>query len=48
MKAEYDMSKMKSRKNPYARKLNKQITLRLDRKSSTISFDSSKNDAPIW
>lgn len=30
MKAEYDLSKMKSRKNPYARKLKKQITLRLD------------------
>jgi uncharacterized protein (DUF4415 family) len=30
MKNEYDLSKMKSRKNPYARKLKKQITLRLD------------------
>jgi uncharacterized protein (DUF4415 family) len=30
MKAEYDLSTMKSRKNPYARKLKKQITLRLD------------------
>lgn len=30
MKAEYDLSKMKSRKNPYARRLKKQITLRLD------------------
>ena len=30
MKAEYDLSKMKSRKNPYAKKLKKQITLRLD------------------
>lgn len=30
MKKEYDLSKMKSRKNPYARKLKKQITLRLD------------------
>ena len=29
MKAEYDLTKMKSRKNPYARKLKKQITLRL-------------------
>lgn len=27
---EYDLSKLKSRKNPYARKLKKQITLRLD------------------
>ncbi|HPO16082.1 MAG TPA: BrnA antitoxin family protein [Candidatus Hydrogenedentes bacterium] len=30
MKAEYDLFKMKSRKNPYARQLKKQITLRLD------------------
>ena len=30
MKAEYDLSKMKSRPNPYARNLKKQITLRLD------------------
>lgn len=30
MKKEYDFSKMKSRKNPYARKLKRQITLRLD------------------
>ena len=30
MKQEYDLSKMKSRKNPYARQLKKQLTLRLD------------------
>lgn len=30
MKAEYDLTRMKSRKNPYARRLKKQITLRLD------------------
>jgi len=30
MKTEYDLSKMKSRKNPYAKRLKKQITLRLD------------------
>jgi uncharacterized protein (DUF4415 family) len=30
MMAEYDLSKMKPRRNPYARKLKKQITLRLD------------------
>ena len=30
MKAEYDLRKMKSRRNPYARRLKKQITLRLD------------------
>ena len=30
MKTEYDLTKMKSRKNPYAKRLKKQITLRLD------------------
>lgn len=29
MKAEYDLSKMKSRKNPYASKLKKTVTMRL-------------------
>ena len=29
MKTEYDFSKMKSRKNPYASKLKKPVTLRL-------------------
>ena len=29
MKKEYDLSKMKSRQNPYARKLKKQVTLRM-------------------
>lgn len=29
MKKEYDLSKMKSRKNPYAKKLKKQITIRM-------------------
>jgi len=29
MKAEYDLSKMKSRPNPYARHLKKQVTLRM-------------------
>jgi uncharacterized protein (DUF4415 family) len=29
MKAEYDLSKMKSRKNPYATKLKKSVTMRL-------------------
>ena len=29
MKAEYDLSKMKSRRNPYARQPKKQVTLRL-------------------
>jgi predicted DNA binding CopG/RHH family protein len=29
MKAEYDLSKMKSRKNPYSSKLKKSVTMRL-------------------
>lgn len=29
MKAEYDLSKMKSRKNPYAAKLKESVTMRL-------------------
>jgi len=29
MKKEYDFSKMKGRRNPYAKKLKKQITIRL-------------------
>ncbi|HFQ14415.1 MAG TPA: antitoxin [Gammaproteobacteria bacterium] len=29
MKTEYDFSKMKSRKNPYASKLKKQVTIRM-------------------
>ena len=29
MKAEYDLSKLKSRKNPYALKLKKPVTMRL-------------------
>ncbi|MGB0723729.1 MAG: BrnA antitoxin family protein [Gammaproteobacteria bacterium] len=29
MKAEYDFSKMNSRKNPYASKLKKQVTIRM-------------------
>lgn len=29
MKAEYDLSKMKSQKNPYAAKLKKPVTMRL-------------------
>jgi uncharacterized protein (DUF4415 family) len=29
MKAEYDLSKMKSRRNPYASRLKQQVTLRI-------------------
>lgn len=36
MKKEYDLKKMKSRKNPYANRLKKQITIRLD--ENTIEY----------
>jgi len=36
MEKEYDFSKMKSRKNPYAKKLKKQVTIRLA--SDTIDY----------
>ena len=36
MNKEYDLEKMKSRKNPYANRLKKQITIRLD--SRTIDY----------
>jgi len=36
MKKEYDLKKMKSRKNPYANRLKKQITIRLD--TNTIEY----------
>ena len=36
MKKEYDFSKMKAKKNPYAKFLKKQITIRLN--SETIDY----------
>ncbi len=36
MKKEYDLKKMKSRKNPYASRIKKQITIRLD--NNTIEY----------
>jgi len=36
MKKEYDLKKMKNRKNPYANRLKKQITIRLD--NNTIEY----------
>jgi len=33
MEEEYDLTKMKRRKNPYAKNLKKQITIRLDDKT---------------
>lgn len=37
MKAEYDLSKMKSRKNPYAAKLKKPVSMRLSEDVVTYS-----------
>jgi predicted DNA binding CopG/RHH family protein len=39
MKAEYDLSKMKSRKNPYATKLKKPVTMRLSEEVVTYFKD---------
>ncbi|MFH0920642.1 MAG: antitoxin [Fibrobacterota bacterium] len=35
MKNEYDLSKMKSRKNPYAQLLKQQITIRINKQALT-------------
>ena len=35
MKTEYDLSKFRSRRNPYARRLKKQITIRLNQNAIT-------------
>jgi uncharacterized protein (DUF4415 family) len=37
MKAEYDLSKLKARKNPYASKLKKPVTMRLSEDVVVIS-----------
>jgi predicted DNA binding CopG/RHH family protein len=39
MKAEYDLSKMKARKNPYASKLKKPVTMRLSEEVVTYFKD---------
>ena len=39
MKAEYDLSKLKSRKNPYAAKLKKPVTMRLSEEVVTYFKD---------
>ena len=39
MKAEYDLSKLKSRKNPYATKLKKPVTMRLSEEVVTYFKD---------
>jgi len=43
MKKEYDLSKMNSRKNPYARRLKKQLTLRLD--PEVIAYFKDQSEA---
>ena len=46
MKAEYDLSKMKARKNPYASKLKKSITMRLSEDVVTY-FKSMASEAGV-
>jgi predicted DNA binding CopG/RHH family protein len=47
MKDEYDLSGMKSRRNPYAKRLKKQITLRLQPEIIEYFKDLAKeNDIP--
>ena len=46
MKPEYDLSKMKARKNPYASKLKKSVTMRLS--DDVIGyFKTMANDAGV-
>ncbi|MBX6420053.1 MAG: BrnA antitoxin family protein [Nevskia sp.] len=42
MKKEYDFSKMRSRKNPYASKLKKQVTIRIG--GDVISYFKQMSD----
>ena len=46
MKAEYDLSKMKSRRNPYASKLKKSITMRLS-EDVVAYFKAMATDAGV-
>lgn len=46
MKKEYDLSKMKSRKNPYASKLKKPVTMRLGEDVITY-FKSMADDSGV-
>ncbi len=43
MRAHYDFSKMKSQKNPYAKRLKQPVTMRLD-KSTVAYFKSLAED----
>jgi len=46
MKAEYDLSKMKSRRNPYAAKLKKPVSMRLS-EDVVEYFKSMANEAGV-
>ena len=46
MKSEYDLSKMKSRKNPYAAKLKKPVSMRLSEDVVTY-FKDMANEAGL-
>lgn len=46
MKAEYDLSKMKSRKNPYAAKLKKPVSMRLS-EDVVDYFKAMANEAGV-
>jgi predicted DNA binding CopG/RHH family protein len=46
MKAEYDLSKMKSRPNPYASKLKKSVTMRLS-EEVVIYFKEMATEAGV-
>jgi len=46
MKSEYDLSKMQSRKNPYASRLKKPVTMRLS-EDVIEYFKSMANDSDI-
>jgi uncharacterized protein (DUF4415 family) len=46
MKSEYDFSKMKSRKNPYAAKLKKPVSMRLS-EDVVEYFKNMANDAGV-
>jgi len=46
MKAEYDLSKMKSQANPYAKKLKKPVTIRLS-EDVIVYFKSMAEESDI-
>jgi DNA-binding transcriptional regulator YiaG len=45
MKAEYDLSKLKARKNPYASKLKKPVTMRLSALTVVVSSAAQAREA---